>query len=221
MRQNIIRSQKIFVVRHAESVANSLGIYQGQTYDTDLSKLGEKQAQALAKELKDFKVSKIIASPLKRTRRTAEIIAKEIGCQIEFDTRIIETNHGRWEGKSKTLVAQDFPHLYHLWLREPTKVIFPGGEGFFDIYKRTLDFFEKADFSPNSVIITHDNIIRLLIAWVLVRDLNTIWDIDLETTAINTFEVKKTARGNIYRVIELNNIEHLGNLRNNIKVQAL
>ncbi|MEK9143344.1 MAG: histidine phosphatase family protein, partial [Patescibacteria group bacterium] len=31
---------KIYLIRHAESIANAQGIYQGQTYDTELSVRG-------------------------------------------------------------------------------------------------------------------------------------------------------------------------------------
>jgi len=65
------RVKSIIVVRHAESVANTEGIYQGQTYDTDLSELGKKQTKALANRLNDLELRKIITSPLKRTYKTA------------------------------------------------------------------------------------------------------------------------------------------------------
>ena len=45
---------KIYLVRHAESLANAQGIYQGQTYDTPLSNLGKKQAAALLRVSKEF-----------------------------------------------------------------------------------------------------------------------------------------------------------------------
>lgn len=54
---------KIFFIRHAESIANTQGIYQGQTYDTPLSPLGVRQARLLAQRLARENLSFVIASP--------------------------------------------------------------------------------------------------------------------------------------------------------------
>ena len=121
------RVKSIIVVRHAESVANTEGIYQGQTYDTDLSELGKKQTKALANRLNDLELRKIITSPLKRTYKTAEAVASEIGCDVEINEMIIETNHGVWEGKPKSWITQNFPDIHELWQRKPSEVIFPEG----------------------------------------------------------------------------------------------
>src|SRR3990167_7819914 len=106
------RNNNIVIIRHAESVSNAQGIYQGQTHDTGLSLLGKKQAKALAKRLKIFGVRKIITSPLKRTHQTALAVADETGCKIVVDKTIIETNHGVWEGKHKDWIAQNFTDIY-------------------------------------------------------------------------------------------------------------
>ena len=49
---------KIYLIRHGESIANTLSIYQGQTYDTDLSPLGNRQVYALH----DYFVGKTVSA---------------------------------------------------------------------------------------------------------------------------------------------------------------
>src|SRR3989344_6806492 len=119
---------KIYLVRHGESVANTQSIYQGQTYDTVLSPLGKKQVLALARRVGEIKIAKIVASPLKRTLKTAEAVQKVLNVALFTDKRIIETSHGEWEGKHKDIIVETWPDLYKKWLRFPSSVRFPDGE---------------------------------------------------------------------------------------------
>src|SRR3990172_8421642 len=118
------RENTIIIIRHADSVANAQGIYQGQTHDTALSELGKKQAGALAARFKIFGVRKIITSPLKRTHQTARAIADEVGCEMEVNEKIIETNHGVWEGKHKDWIRENFAEIYNRWMQKPSDVVF-------------------------------------------------------------------------------------------------
>lgn len=220
-RTAVLNTKTIVVVRHAESVANTQGIYQGQTYDTDLSELGKKQAKALAKRLKIFGAQKVICSPLKRALQTAKMIATEINCQLEISEAIIETNHGIWEGRHKDWVSQNFPDTYSLWLKKPSEVVFPGGEAFMNTIQRTLNFLENTDFLPNTVVITHDNILRVMISLIANTDIDRMWEIPLETASLNFFEVNKIDGRNVFRILKLNDVAHLRDLRNNINTHAL
>ena len=215
------RENNIVIVRHAESVANTKGIYQGQTYDTDLSELGKKQAKALAERLKVFGAKRIITSPLKRTYQTAQAIAKETGLQIEINKKIIETNHGEWEGKHKVWVKENFADVHETWLTKPSETVFPAGEAYMDTVKRTLDFLETTEFDPDTVVITHDNILRAMISLINNTDIDKMWEIPTETAALNVFEVNKVNLKNMFRILKLNDIDHLGSLRNSIRTHAL
>ena len=93
----------IYFVRHGESEANQRGVFTGQKEDSVLTEKGKEQARATAQEIEkeNLKIDKIISSPLKRTKETAEIIAKEIGfdvSKISFDNRVIEYNMGSLTG---------------------------------------------------------------------------------------------------------------------------
>ena len=215
------RENNIVIVRHAESISNTQGIYQGQTYDTDLSELGKKQAKALAERLKVFGAKKIITSPLKRTHQTAKAVADEIGCEIEFNHRIIETNHGAWEGQHKDWINENYTDMYDIWLKTPSRVVFPNGESFMDTVKRTLEFLENTDFEPDTVVITHDNILRAMISLINNTDIDSMWEISLETAALNFFEVNKVDQKNVFRILKLNDVGHLAGLRNDIHHHAL
>lgn len=93
----------IYFVRHGESEANQRGVFAGQKEDSVLSEKGREQALITAKEIENenLRIDKIISSPLKRTKETAEIIAKEIGfhfSDITVDNRITEYDMGSLTG---------------------------------------------------------------------------------------------------------------------------
>ncbi|MDD5054737.1 MAG: class I tRNA ligase family protein [Candidatus Peribacteraceae bacterium] len=97
------RFTKIFISRHAESQGNVDKIYQCKEPSTPLTDNGQQQAKALADRLKEqadsLPVKVIYCSPLRRTRETAEAVAKATGAKIIIDERLKEVDFGEYEGK--------------------------------------------------------------------------------------------------------------------------
>lgn len=96
------RRLRVLVVRHGETLENTIGIIQGQL-DTPLNTFGQLQASTTADRLSAIRVDRIITSPLQRARHTAEAIcSKQVGVanlQVEQDDRIQERGFGTLEGK--------------------------------------------------------------------------------------------------------------------------
>lgn len=213
--------EKIIAVRHGESIANTQGIYQGQTYDTDLSDLGRSQAKALSERLKDFGVKKIIASPLKRTYQTALEISRLTDAPIEINELILETNHGHWEGMSKDWIKKNYADIYNVWFTRPSTVVFPSGEAFTDTLKRVEMFLETTQLSDNTVLVTHDNIIRIMVTLSNGWSLDEVWRHDIEPAALNFFELNKINGKNKLKLLKLNDNIHLEGLRCDLTMHAL
>lgn len=211
----------VIAVRHAESVANTQGLFQGQTYDTDLSELGKKQAIALAKRLTGRGVSKIYASPLRRTYQTAFAISTLADKSIEVDNRLIETNHGLWEGKSKDWIKDNYPDLYKSWMSNPSQVQFPQGEHFMDTVRRVDDFLRTTRLDPGTVIVTHDNIVRIILALAYGHPIDEMWKHELEPAAVNIFESNVVDGKNVLKPMKVNDYTHLGGIRANVFMHAL
>lgn len=183
---------KIYLVRHAESVANSQGIYQGQTYNTGLSRHGNMQAQLLAQRFQSIDVDEIFASPLIRTYRTASYVAKAKKLSVCVEQAIIETNHGAWEGKYKLQVAKLWPELYQKWRKNPSQVIFPKGETFQATTVRTLNWWGSlVNKNKHILIVTHDNIIRIIVVYLLGMPLDNIWRFHLTPTGLTMVDCHK------------------------------
>ena len=93
----------IYFVRHGESEANVKKVFAGQKDDSLLTDEGKEQATITAQKIKkeDFKITRIVSSPLKRSFETAEIIAKELGFNVSdivVDNRINEYDMGSLTG---------------------------------------------------------------------------------------------------------------------------
>lgn len=91
---------KLYVIRHGQTDWNVAGKCQGMT-DIELNSTGIKQAEQARNEITNYKIDLIICSPLKRARKTAEIINEVTNCKIISDERIIERCVGEIEGTTK------------------------------------------------------------------------------------------------------------------------
>ena len=97
----------VLVVRHAESVWNRDGRWQGQA-DPPLSSAGAAQARAAAAALGS--IDCIVTSDLERARSTAEIIADALGAgPVIVDDRWRERDVGRWQGLTVDQIERDYP----------------------------------------------------------------------------------------------------------------
>lgn len=80
---------KIIVIRHGQTYWNAFGKLQGQT-DIELNDVGMQQAEKTGKLIKNENIDLIITSPLKRAKKTAELINKNFKVPIIEDNRLIE-----------------------------------------------------------------------------------------------------------------------------------
>ncbi|MCU1344364.1 MAG: hypothetical protein JWL70_630 [Acidimicrobiia bacterium] len=78
----------IFLVRHGH--AGSRKQWDGSDRDRPLSERGEAQASALAAQLGDRPIKRVLASPFVRCRQTVAPLAAAIGLEVEPDHRLAE-----------------------------------------------------------------------------------------------------------------------------------
>jgi broad specificity phosphatase PhoE len=120
----------ILLVRHGETEWNRARRYQGWS-DSPLTPEGIAQAAALGRRLcalPEAAAAEIVASPLGRARRTAEIIAECLGRRepLRFDDRLREISLGSWDGMDRRELRTANPDLF-------------AGEGRWEWYFRTPD----------------------------------------------------------------------------------
>ncbi len=99
-----------YLVRHGEAENNVLHILNSypETDTYSLTQKGREQIVRVAThDLAEVEAEAIISSPIRRTRETAEIIAREKGLSIEFDERLRETDFGMFNnGPIEDLLAK-------------------------------------------------------------------------------------------------------------------
>ena len=103
----------IYLVRHGETEFNRERRLQGHV-DSALTDLGRRQAAAVGRRLQALIGPaagwRIVASPLGRARRTAEILAAAVGgAEIEIEPRLIEVSWGAWDGRLRSELAAACP----------------------------------------------------------------------------------------------------------------
>lgn len=159
--------EKLFLVRHGETVWNSERRYIGRT-DLPLSEEGLRQASNLAKRFSAGKVEAIFTSPLKRSVQTAEIVGKEIGLKAVVVPELIEIDFGDWEGLTYEEIKQKFGDLIDRWLFSPSRVEIPSGERWEMVTKRVENFLVKMAKRPEKtgLAITHGGIIKIIIGLI-------------------------------------------------------
>jgi len=92
---------KIYSTRHGQTEYNRTDTILGTT-DIELNEIGISQAHELADTIcKLGNIDIIIASPMKRALKTAQIVAETIGKEIIADDRLREWDYGRYEGKTR------------------------------------------------------------------------------------------------------------------------
>ncbi len=201
---------KLVVVRHAESQWNPIGRYQG-LLDPDLTQRGRLQAEALASELKKESISRIYTSPLKRTYETAKIIAQKLRVPLQEEERVIEIDHGNWSGMLVEEVKERFPEEFRLWVEEPHKVKFEGGESLQDVYERVKDFLgdiKEKHREETVAVVSHTVPIRCMYCALLEVDLNKFWSFGCDNASYSVVLMEEER--NVLQ--KLNITCHLGEL---------
>ncbi len=106
----------IYLCRHGQTFHNREGRMQGQT-ESDLTPLGRLQAAAMADLLHDLIARdppadwRIVASPLRRARDTAETIGARLGLPVAVEDRLLEISVGDWSNRLREEVKAETPAL--------------------------------------------------------------------------------------------------------------
>ena len=199
---------RIIFVRHAESLWNPIGRYQGRL-DPELSERGHNQAKLIANALKKYNPTVLYSSPLKRTYQTAEYISKELNLPIIKNEDIIEIDHGDWSGLLVEEVKEKYPEMFRQWLFEPHLVKFPNGESLEDVFDRVKKFLKYASEKHENdtiVVVSHTVPIRASLTAGLNLDMDKFWIFGCDNSSYSILDYD-TVRPILYK---LNNTYYLG-----------
>ena len=160
-------TQTLILVRHGAAVGSRPGVLCGRI-DPGLSEAGRRQAAGLQGMMARFPEARLVSSPLKRARETAEIAAG-VGRPVEVDSDLQEMDFGEWEGLSYDEVAARYPEAVAGWAEFRHDFGFPGGETLIDFAGRIERVAQRLGSTETgtAVAFTHGGVIRALICHFL------------------------------------------------------
>ena len=159
-----------FIIRHAQTLENSLGIQQGQM-ESLLSLKGIVQSQSIAYRLLDFKDEDynnydFISSPLPRTRHTLQIIMEVLNVVNKkpiLEPLLSSRNKGIFQGLEKDKIKEIYPEEYAKMQKDMWNYIPPEAtESKNDTYNRIKEFIEKYKDHKNVILVTHGSITKMI-----------------------------------------------------------
>ena len=163
----MVKNLHIYLFRHGETTYNRNKIFTG-FHNPPLTKRGIKQANVIARKLKNKQFQLAFYTKLKRSKQTLKIVLKyHPECKkLQEDNRIIERNYGQLNGTThkdyiKKHGLEAFNKIHRDFYARPSK-----GESFADVEKRVSEFIKyliklmKKD-KINVAISAHGNSIRL------------------------------------------------------------
>jgi broad specificity phosphatase PhoE len=162
----------LYLIRHAATPANlqKPSRLQGCRANPDLHPVGVRQAAATRDFLAIRPIDFVYSSPLRRSLRTAEIVAEPHGLNVVAVDELTECDVGAWEGKSWDEIKRDEPDAYARYHADPAAHGYRGGENFRQVHDRAAgaidDLLERhAGFTV--VVVSHHVVTRTYLAGVL------------------------------------------------------
>ncbi|KAF8350534.1 phosphoglycerate mutase-like protein [Amanita rubescens] len=187
---------RIYLVRHGETDANRQGVIQGQL-DTQLNKLGKRQAELVASRFRSRSFDVAFTSDLRRATRTAEIIlAYHQGAtlikQKELRERFLGDLQGMQMWSRRAMVINEKAET----VEEFTKRVIKWWDGFI---LESSSLLPKADGTPHEIIVVaHGGVIKTLLRNLLKQDrLSCAEGVNLGkcgNTSVSTVEVGADGR---------------------------
>ena len=199
------------LLRHGQSVWNLENRFTGLT-DIDLSPLGIIEAKNAGTILKKLTIDLIFTSMLKRAIHTTEIVANELGKEIQIikNSALNERDYGDLQGLNKAdTITKYGEEQVQLW-RRSFKTKPPNGESLEDTYNRVIPYY-KEKIQPelktkNILIIAHGNSLRALIMYLENISPIEISNITIPTGIPRVYEFDpKLILQNVYYLEKQNN----------------
>ena len=168
---------RILLARHGETPWNAEGRYQGQI-DIPLSPVGEAQARALGERLREVEISRAVASPLSRARRTAELALGEARAPLlALEPDVQEIAHGEWEGLLASEIGEKDPARLRAWREEPDRS-----------WRGLARATEGLGEDDTLLLVAHDAVNRVLLCRILGLPIGKLWTFRQAPTTLNLLE---------------------------------
>lgn len=160
---------RLLLARHGETPWSATGRHTGLT-DVPLTAEGERAARRLGERLHVYTLVAVLASPLERARRTAELA----GVTYSVDPDLLEWDYGGYEGLTTAQIRER--------LGDPTWTVFDGGvvpgetpgERVEEVAARAARVLHRieplVDDGGDVLLVAHGHLLRILAATYLRQE---------------------------------------------------
>jgi broad specificity phosphatase PhoE len=187
------------LLRHGEREASRVLV--GRLPGFALTEKGRADVAAVAERLADDGIAAIYASPLQRTRETAEIVAVRLGLEAAFRDDLLELDFGEWTGKAFDEIRGD--PRWPAWSTQRSLAAIPGGESMRQVQRRVVEaLIEIGARHPDQtvVVVSHGDVIRAALVFALGMPLDFYGRLEVAQGSISTLRIDAAG----IRVIAIN-----------------
>lgn len=178
------------LLRHGQH--NLLGrALAGRMDGVGMTEKGRAEIAAAAERLAREKIAAIYASPLQRTRETAEIVAERLGLPIAFRDDLLELDFGEWTGATFDLIRAH--PKWQAWNTQRSLARIPGGETMRAVQHRVVDAIVELNerhLGENLVLCTHGDVIRAMLVFALGMPLDFYNRIEVVQGSISSIQIE-------------------------------
>ncbi|MBA2717507.1 MAG: bifunctional RNase H/acid phosphatase [Propionibacteriales bacterium] len=168
----------LILLRHGETDATVSRRFSGPGGDDPgLNDTGREQALRAAGALAaELRVDALLASPMRRTMETADVVASALGLQVEVVDGFRECAFGEWDGYTLQEVRERWPAEVDAWLTSH-EACPPGGESMTGLQRRVEEALSRtlSTYAGKTiVVVSHVNPIKLVVRLCLDAPLHSI-----------------------------------------------
>ncbi|MEV0088167.1 bifunctional RNase H/acid phosphatase [Saccharopolyspora sp. NPDC050642] len=204
---------KMLLLRHGQTPMSVDRRYSGRG-DVALTPLGERQVRAAGKRLAAMDgvitpdgIAPVIASPLTRTRQSAQAVVDATGGELHFHDGLLETDFGDWEGLTFAEASDQFPQLHRKWLGDPS-IVPPGGESLDAVFERVTaarDDLLARYAGQTIIVVSHVTPIKALLRLALDVGPSMFYRLHLDLASLSIVEFYPDGNASVRLV---NDISH-------------
>ena len=153
-----------------------------------LSGEGREQVRATAEWLAPIaeRIDVVIASPVRRTRESAEIVAEVLGKGLHVEPGFAEMEFGIWDGLTFGEVAKAHPEMLDTWLGSLDATP-EGGESFRVVEERVLAGLQRVletHAGRTVVVVSHVTPIKTLVSHAVNAPLDSVFRMELSPASV-------------------------------------
>jgi broad specificity phosphatase PhoE len=177
------------LVRHGEHVWRGRGVLAGRSPGVGLSATGRAEMAAVAEILAGEEIVGLYASPLERTKESAEILAARFALPVHYREDLIELDFGEWTGWTFDEVRRDA--RWEAWRSCRSMAAIPGGESMRQVQHRTMNALvelEREHPGATLVVVSHGDVIRAALLYALGMPLDLYARIEIGLASVSTIE---------------------------------